>query len=60
MNRRELLLLAIGIFLTVTTSLILDVYNARTQRSPEKELHLETDKYKIDIEVLNNLEKRPE
>lgn len=59
MKRRELLLISIGVFMTVITSLVIDIYNVRTRaQETERIAVLKTKSYKIDTDLLNLLESK--
>lgn len=60
MNKKELLLLSIGIFLTVIAWLMADIYHAATTEKIKSnvETSAQLKKYEIDPVVLNNLELR--
>jgi hypothetical protein len=61
MNKKELLLLSIGIFLTVVAWLIADVYNATTQEKIKVKSEIPSlYKYKIKQDVLNVLNQKSE
>jgi len=59
MNRKEILIIAIGIFLTVVAWMVIDVYHIK--QSPYKDLEMKpvnTTTYNIDIKVLDLLKKK--
>lgn len=61
MKRRELLLLAIGVFLTVVAILVVEVYNVRNQTNVKAEgLNVNLKNYKIDLELFKILEQKTE
>lgn len=59
-NRRELLLISVGVFLTVIALLLIDVYNLRNQTQAKENPNLEVKDYKIDVELLKTLEQKTE
>lgn len=61
MKRKELLLLAIGIFLTIISSLVIDIYNLRLKaQAQEKGPTTEIKNYRINKELLKVLESKTE
>lgn len=61
MRRRELLLLAIGVFLTVVAILVVEVYNVRNQTNVKAEgVNVNLKNYKIDLDLFRILENKTE
>lgn len=61
MNRKELLLLSIGVFLTVISWLIADIYHASTEDKIKSRISLpQTYQYKISTELLETLKNKTE
>ncbi len=59
MNRKELLLLSIGIFLTVIAWLVADIYHATTREKIKTKVELPSlSNYEIDPKILDILEKK--
>lgn len=60
MNKKELLLISIGIFFTVIAWLIADIYHAATTEKIKSKVEASTPlkKYKINADILKNLELR--
>lgn len=60
MNKKELLLISIGIFFTVIAWLIADIYHATTTEKIKSNVEISTQlkKYEIDPVILKNLELR--
>jgi hypothetical protein len=56
MNKKELLLLSIGIFLTVLSWLVADVYHAASEEKIKAKIEIPIVKnYQIDKDILDNL-----
>lgn len=61
MNKKELLFLSIGIFLTVVAWLIADIYHAATEEKIKTRIEIpQLDNYKINKELLNIIENKKE
>lgn len=61
MNRKELLLLSIGIFLTVVAWLTADIYNAATQEKIKAKTEIPSlYQYRIKQDILNVLNQKIE
>ncbi len=61
MNKREILLLSIGVFLTVVAWLIADVYHAATEEKIKTKVELPIlKKYQVQEKTLEELRTRPE
>ncbi|OGU53372.1 MAG: hypothetical protein A2006_04040 [Ignavibacteria bacterium GWC2_35_8] len=61
MNRKEVLLLSIGVFLTVVCWLIADIYHASTEDKIKTKISLpQVYRYNISKELLDNLKNRAE
>lgn len=61
MNRKEVLLLSIGVFLTVICWLIADIYHASTEDKIKSKLTIpQVNKYNISKELLNTLKSKTE
>lgn len=61
MNKKELLFLSIGIFLTVVAWLIADVYHAATEEKIKIRIEIPTlDNYKINKELLDIIKNKKE
>lgn len=61
MNKKEVLLLSIGVFLTVIAWLIADVYHAATEEKIKSKVEIPNiSNYVIDVDVLNILDKKQE
>lgn len=61
MNKKEVLLLSIGVFLTVIAWLIADVYHAATEEKIKSKVEIPNiSSYVIDVDVLNTLDKKQE
>ncbi len=59
MNRKELFLLSIGVFLTVVAWLTADIYNAATQQKIKSKTAIPTlQRYQINQGILNNLKQK--
>lgn len=59
MNKKELLLLSIGVFLTVVAWLIADIYHAATTEKIKNKIELPVEiKYNIDLKTLNILQEK--
>ncbi|PIQ72807.1 hypothetical protein COY13_03285 [Candidatus Roizmanbacteria bacterium CG_4_10_14_0_2_um_filter_36_35] len=59
MNKKEVLFLSIGIFLTVTAWLIADVYHAATEEKIKTKINIPTlNNYKINTELLETLKNK--
>ncbi len=60
MNKKELLLISVGIFFTVIAWVIADIYHAATTEKIKTKVEAPTSlkKYEINAEVLKNLELR--
>ena len=60
MNKKELLLISIGIFFTVIAWLIADIYHAATTEKIKTKVEAATPlkKYEININILKNLKQR--
>ena len=61
MNKKEVLLLSIGVFLTVICWLIADIYHASTEDKIKSKISFPQDyNYKISKELLQTLESKTE
>lgn len=61
MNKKELLFLSIGIFLTVIAWLIADIYHAATEEKIKTRIEIpKLDNYKINKELLDILKNKKE
>ena len=61
MNRKEVLLLSIGVFLTVICWLIADIYHTSTEDKIKSKLTLpQVNKYNISKELLDTLKNKTE
>jgi hypothetical protein len=61
MNRKEVLLLSIGVFLTVICWLVADIYHASTEDKIKSKLTLpQVTKYNISKELLDTLKSKTE
>jgi hypothetical protein len=61
MNKKEILLLSIGVFLTVVAWLIADVYHASTEDKIESKISLpQINQYKINKNLLETLKDKTE
>lgn len=61
MNKRELLIISICIFLTVIAWLVADIYNATTQDKIKTRVELPSlQKYNISKDLLNKLQQKTE
>jgi len=61
MNKKEILLLSIGVFLTVVTWLIADIYHASTEDKIKSKISLpQVYQYKISKDLLETLKNRTE
>ena len=61
MNRKEVLLLSIGVFLTVICWLIADIYHASTEDKIKSKLTIpQVNKYNISKELLDTLKNKTE
>jgi hypothetical protein len=61
MNRKEVLLLSIGVFLTVICWLIADIYHASTEDKIKSKLTIpQVNKYNISKELLDTLKSKTE
>lgn len=61
MNKKELLLLSIGVFLTVVCWLIADIYHASTEDKIKSRISLpQVYEYRISKELLNKLKNKAE
>lgn len=61
MNRKEVLLLSIGVFLTVICWLIADIYHAATEDKIKSRITLpQVNQYKISKELLETLKNKSE
>ena len=60
MNKKELLLISIGIFFTVIAWLIADIYHAATTEKIKTKIEASTSlkKYEISADILSNLKER--
>jgi len=61
MNKKEILLLSIGVFLTVIAWLIADIYHASTADTIKSKINLpQIYQYKIDKDILDTLKNKTE
>ncbi len=61
MNKKEILLLSIGVFLTVVAWLIADIYHASTEDKIKFKISLpQVYQYKINKDILETLKNRTE
>ena len=61
MNRKEVLFLSIGVFLTVVAWVVADVYHAATQEKIKTRVDIPTlNNYQIDIDLLRILKDKQE
>lgn len=61
MNKKEILLLSIGVFLTVVCWLIADIYHTATEDKIKSKLTIpQVNQYKISTELLNTLKNKTE
>ncbi len=61
MNKKEILLLSIGVFLTVVAWLITDIYHASTEDKIKSKISLpQVYRYKINKDILETLKNRTE
>ena len=61
MNKKEILLLSIGVFLTVVAWLIADIYHAATQEKIKQRVELPIlKKYQVEEKILEELRVRSE
>ncbi len=61
MNKKEILLLSIGIFLTVVAWLIADIYHAATEDKIKLKISLpQVSQYKINKDILETLKNKTE
>jgi hypothetical protein len=61
MNKKEILLLSIGIFLTVITWLIADIYHASTEDKIKSKINLpQVYQYKINKNIFETLKNKTE
>lgn len=61
MNRKEVLLLSIGVFLTVISWLIADIYHVSTEDKIKSKLTIpQVNKYNISKELLDTLKSKTE
>ena len=61
MNKKEVLLLSIGVFLTVIYWLVADIYHASTEDKIKSKLTLpQVNKYNINRELLDTLKSKTE
>jgi hypothetical protein len=61
MNKKEILLLSIGVFLTVVAWLIADIYHASTEDKIKSKISLpQVNQYKINKDLLETLKNRTE
>lgn len=61
MNKKEILLLSIGVFLTVVAWLIADIYHASTEDKIKSKVNLpQIYQYKIDKDILEILKNKTE
>ncbi len=61
MNKKEILLLSIGVFLTVVAWLIADIYHASTEDKIKSKISLpQVYRYKINKDILETLKNRTE
>lgn len=61
MNKKELLFLSIGIFLTVIAWLIADIYHAATEEKIKTRIEIpKLDNYKINKELLDIIKNKKE
>lgn len=61
MNRKEILLLSIGVFLTVVSWLIADIYHASTEDKIKSKVSIpQVYHYKISKELLDTLKNKTE
>lgn len=59
MNQKEILVLAVGIFLTIVAWMIIDIYHIQTQEVVDTEIKPVTiPQYKIDTHVFDDLLKK--
>lgn len=61
MNKKEILLLSIGVFLTVVAWLVADIYHASTEDKIKSKISLpQVYRYKINKDILETLKNRTE
>jgi hypothetical protein len=61
MNKKEVLLLSISVFLTVIAWLVADIYHAATEEKIKSKIELPNiSNYVIDVDVFNTLDKKGE
>lgn len=61
MNKKEILLLSIGVFLTVVAWLIADIYHASTEDKIKSKISLpQVYRYEINKDILETLKNRTE
>ena len=61
MNKKELLLLSIGVFLTVIAWLVADIYHAATEEKIKVRTQIPTlKKYQVDQQLLEKLRQKTE
>ena len=61
MNKKEILLLSMGVFLTVVAWLIADIYHASTEDKIKSKINLpQVYQYKINKNILETLKNRTE
>lgn len=61
MNKKELLLLSIGVFMTVIAWLVADIYHAATEEKIKVRTQIPTlKKYHVDEQLLKNLKEKTE
>ena len=61
MNKKEVLFLSIGVFLTVVAWLIADIYHAATEEKIKTKVNIPTlNNYKIDKDLLESLKTKTE
>lgn len=61
MNRKELLYLSIGVFLTVIAWVVADIYHAASEEKIKARVDIPTlNNYKINVELLETLKNKQE
>jgi len=61
MNKKEILLLSIGVFLTVIAWLIADIYHASTEDKIKSKINLpQVYQYKVNKDILEKLKNKTE
>ncbi len=61
MNKKEILMISIGVFLTVIAWLIADVYHAATEEKMKVKVELpKAKKYEVDLTILDILQNKKE